>query len=154
MMFSDDMTLGEARAVLRYLVDEGHSCPLCTQFAKVYRRKIHATMAVELIRCWRGGGWSLDWFHLPTVNYRGGDVAKCKYWGLIEEDASVREDGSSRTGWWRFTSSGEAYVLGAARVRKYARVYDGRCLGFTGESVSIRDALGSRFSYDELMHGE
>jgi hypothetical protein len=30
-------------------------------------------------------------------------------------------------------------------------VYDGRCLRLDGESLSLRQALGTKFSYEELM---
>lgn len=42
----------------------------------------------------------------------------------------------------------DGMTLGEARA-----IYDGRCLSLTGDEVGIRDALGSRFNYDELMVG-
>lgn len=150
--FHDRMTLGEARAILRELVDDGHPCPCCSQFAKVYRRKIHAGIARGLIAAYRHAG--REWFHGPTVIQAGdsGEVSRLRYWGLVEEATERRDDGG-RAGWWRVTDRGEAWVRGRATVPKYARIYDGRCLGLTGDPVTIRDALGSRFDYDELMAG-
>lgn len=148
--FRDEMTLGEARDAMRDLVEEGHNCPVCTQFAKVYRRRIHATMARELIAFWREAG--RDWCYLPdSVVARGGDMVKVRYWGMIEEDDGVREDGSKRTGWWRVTELGERWILGRATVPMYARIYNGRRLGLVGQPVNIRDALGRKFDYGELM---
>jgi hypothetical protein len=150
--FTDALTLGEARDLLRTLVDEGHDCPLCTQFAKVYRRPIHATMALELIAFYRYAG--REWGALKQSGVqRGGDMVKCRYWGLIEAMDGERDDGSERVGWWRVTELGEAWIHQRARVKKYARVYDGRCLGLHGEEVSIVDALGKKFNYAELMGG-
>jgi hypothetical protein len=147
--FYDEMTLGEARAELRTLVDEGATCPCCTQFAKVYKRKIHSMMAYELIVCWRTAG--AEWFHLPTIApVRGGDFGKLRYWGLVVEEIERRPDGG-RSGWWHITPAGADWILHGALVQKYARIYDGRCLSFEGEPVSIRDALGDKFRYDELM---
>ena len=84
----------------------------------------------------------------------GGDEAKTRYWGLLEAmpDAK-REDGSTRTGWWRLTGRGADFVRGDLLVPKHARIYDGRLLGLddTAGVIGIRDALGSRFDYDELM---
>lgn len=153
--FRDDMTLAEARAILRTLVDDGHPCPCCTQLAKVYRRKIHSTMARELIRMAQMGGlYERRFIHVVTLaKQHSPDLVKCRYWGLIERDDAKREDGSDRTGWWRLTTAGLEFVSGDATVPKYARLYDGRCLGLTGDQVSIRDALGKRFKYDELMAG-
>jgi len=157
-MFRDEMTLGEARSLLRTLVDEGERCPCCTQLAKVYKRKIHSTMARELIHFWRRAG--IDWFDLPVLageisgkrRAYTGDSAKLRYWGLLQENDTRREDGG-RAGWWRVTDKGAAFVRDALLVPKYARIYDGRCLGLDGDPVSIRDSLGDKFRYDDLMAG-
>lgn len=151
MTFTDGMTLGEARDELRELVDHGHRCPLCTQFAKVYRRKLNSGMAVSLIRMYRRAG--LGWVNVPDeIGARSREEGKLRYWGLVEEAGELRDDGG-RAGWWRVTPDGAAFVLLRARVPKYARVYDGRCLGLGGDLVTIRDCLGERFDYGELMNG-
>lgn len=150
-LFHDDMPLGEARSVLRGLVDDGARCPCCTQLAKVYARKINSGQAAGLIRFYRNVG-ALRFAHLPTLGLSslGGEFARLRFWGLVEEEPVFRSDGG-RAGYWRVTVAGEAFVLGRLEVQKYARIYDGRCLGLTGPPVSIVDALGDRFSYTELM---
>lgn len=151
-MFSDDMTLGEARALLRDLVDEGAECPCCRQFAKVYKRKIHSRMARDLIQFYRAhwGGWGHS---TETLGATAPDFVKLAYWGLVEAMPGEREDGSSRVGLWRVTPKGVNFLFARITVPKYARIYDGRCLGFTGDPVMIGDALGKKFRYDELMAG-
>jgi hypothetical protein len=146
------MPLGEARTLLRDLVYEGHRCPCCTQFAKVYQRKIHSTMAASLITVVRAAGE--DWVHVPSLfpRNRAADVPKLRWWGLLVERDATREDGG-HVGTWRVTPDGVAWVAERMTVPKYVRVYDNRVLGFLGEPVSIRDALGTRFRYDELMAG-
>jgi hypothetical protein len=146
-------TLIEARDRLRANVDEGETCPCCGQFAKVYRRKIHTTMARDLLTAYRTARY--EWFHLPTLlgGRHQGDFPKLAHWQLIEEMPAQREDGSSRAGWWRLTPKGAAFARDLARVQKYARIYNGQLLGFDGDPVGIRDALGSRFSYNDLMAG-
>jgi hypothetical protein len=48
-----------------------------------------------------------------------------------------------------------AFVLGESTVPKYAYVYDGRLLKLDGgEYVTIRDALGTKFHYRDLMDDE
>lgn len=149
MKLPDDTSLGEARDLLRAVVDEGDHCPCCTQFAKVYRRKITSTSARSLIRLWRAAGH--DYAHLPTVlDQFHADEAKMVHWGLIEEESIIRPDGG-RAGWWRVTELGALWISRAVTVPKYARVYDGRCLGMTGPGVTIDDALGTKFSLIELM---
>jgi hypothetical protein len=153
--FPDTMPLGEARILLRLLVEDGYACPLCTQFAKVYRRKIHSAMAVDAIRCWRAVE-GLEWFDLTRiVGKRGtGDVTKLRYWGLMVQQEGERDDGSNRVGIWRFTPLGAEWVLARRALPKYARIYDSRCLGLDGDQVTILDALGDGFDYGELMRGE
>lgn len=152
--FYRSMTLGEARDRLRVLVDEGHECPCCTQYAKVYRRKINSSMAHDLIVMWRAFG--TDWGYLPDLRSKRSlkgnrEESKLRYWGLVREDPERREDGG-RAGWWRITPEGVLFVTDRIRVPKYARIYDARCLGLQGEPIGIRDALGDRFDYQELMN--
>lgn len=152
--FRDDMTLAEARDVLRTRVDDGERCPCCTQQAKVYARPIHASMAVGLIKLYRRPH---DEFHeiAEFMQHRElADFAKLANWGLVTERPGVRADGSSRTGWWKITPLGVAFVEGRATVHRRARLYDGRCLGLIGEQASIRECLGSKFDYADLMGHE
>lgn len=145
-------TLSEARAWLRARVDRGERCPCCTQLAKVYRRKINSGMARSLIAMYQVGG--KDWIHLPTqIGARSREEGKLAYWGLVEEQKDVRPDGG-RAGYWRVTDLGELFIKDRVKLPKYARVFDGRCLSLDPtEKVSIKDAIGDRFDYNELMNG-
>ena len=87
---------------------------------------------------------------LPGIAHQGGYATLGQHWELISESPEEREDGG-RVGWWRLTRLGERFVRQDYTIRKYARIYDGRCLGLSGELVSITDSLGSRFNYNELM---
>jgi hypothetical protein len=153
-----DWTLNDARQWLHDRVEDGAGCPCCEQLAKVYRRPIHRTMAIALILMHQAQPTG-DWLYLPEVlrsmgRSRGGDEAKLSYWGFIQEEGGIREDGSNRAGWWRVTDRGRLFVHDGLSVPRHAVIYDGQLLGFAGESVSIRDALGNRFDYDQLMAGE
>lgn len=108
-------------------------------------------MARALIIMYQRNG--TEWFHLPSAIGYGGDAAKLRYWGLIEESGGIREDGG-RAGYWRVTGDGEWWALGRTKLAKYALVYNGRLLGFDAEEqVVIADALGTKFDYNELMNG-
>lgn len=152
--FNEWSPLSVVKTWLQQRIDDGQSCPCCGQLAKVYRRKIHATMARDLVTAYRTAGY--EWFHLPTVlgGRHQGDFPKLAHWQLIEEMPAVRDDGSPRAGWWRITPKGAAFVRDLARVQKYARIYNGQVLELTGDPVGIRDALGTRFRYDDLMAGD
>lgn len=147
------MLLSDVKEHLAKHAEKGIECPACGQFSKIYRRRIHATMAKELIAFYRFAG--TDWGYLPDSGVqRGGDMVKVRYWRLISEDDGRRDDGSSRTGWWRLTKLGELWVLNKAVVPMYAKIYDGKSLGLTGEPVTIEQALGKNFNYRELMQGD
>ena len=147
-----DTHLGSVIAYVREHAEQGVTCPACTQLAKVYRRKINTGMAHALIEMFKHA--RRDWFYLPeiTSRWQGRDEAGLRYWGLIEEAKEARPDGG-RAGWWRVTEQGEQFIRCRARVFKYARVYDGRCLGLDGDPVSIRESLGEKFDYDAMMAG-
>jgi hypothetical protein len=149
--FHDSMTLAEARAILRELVDEGHDCPLCTQHAKVYKFPVNAAIARALILMYRKNG--KDWVDVPELGLPGGHFAKLRYWGLIEKPDGRREDGSTRVGIWRVTDAGEDWLMGHATIQKKAHIYNNRCLKLSGDPVTITDALGKAFDYRELMYG-
>lgn len=150
--FHDEMTLADAREILRTLAEDGHACPLCTQNVKVYRRKVSSNMAAMLIRMWREGG--REYVYLPDLRRGndGMDQTVMQFFGLIEEEKTRREDGG-RAGWWRVTDLGDAFLHARGVIRKYAHVYNGRCLRLSGDSVTIRTALGTKFNYEELMAG-
>lgn len=148
------MTLREAKDWLLARVEHGAPCPCCTQFAKVYRRKINSSMAHDLILMWRA--FDEDWGYLPDLrkqrSLKGNrEESKLRFWGLVEETAELRDDGG-RSGWWRVTPHGVGFIRGAVSVPKYANIYNGRLLKLDyTDYVNIWDALGSKFNYQELM---
>ena len=151
-MLNSQATIAQAKAWLRTRLKDGTQCPVCTQRVQVYRRKVTSSMASALIYMYRTQG--LEWFHLPTIrNWPNRDEATMAYWGLIEEEGSKREDGG-RAGYWRVTELGEAFVKHGMTIPKYAHVFDGRVVAMpTNEQVSIKDALGTKFNYADLMAG-
>lgn len=149
----DDVPLAAARDWLRTrALDGGAHCPCCTQYAKVYRRKLTSATGRALCELWRAAGQRFA--YLPDVVSVRADEAKARYWGLIESRGEYRDDGSPRSGFWRLTDDGVGFVSHRYRVPAYALIYDGRCLGLEGEPVGIDDVLGSRFDYGELMGGQ
>lgn len=150
----EDYSLGFAKQWLRDRIDKGEECPCCTQFAKVYRRKISSGMARGLIEFYRQHG--MHWGYLPDVDASvraNGMMPLLRYWGLIQEETSHRKDGG-RAGIWRVTVTGQAYVLGQIAIPKYTRIYDGKSLGLdVDEEETIADAVGRNFNYRDLMAG-
>jgi hypothetical protein len=144
--FNDSMPLSDARATLRTLVDVGHQCPCCRQFSKVYRRRLNAGMAASLVKLWAAVGERPGVFaHGPSLPGDTHEISQLAWWGLIEDEPA------RRTGWWAVTDFGEQWLRARTTVRSHAVVYDGRRLRLDGESLSLRQALGTKFSYEELM---
>jgi hypothetical protein len=148
------VTLAEAAKWLRSQLNDGVRCPCCTQFAKVYKRKLNASMARDLIVI---NGLTHDFVHCASNLRRsaGREWAKLVHWGLLEEKSGESSVGSPHAGYFRITKLGIRFVYDKVKVSKYVFLYDGRKLGHqpTTDLISIRDALGDKFDYNELMKG-
>lgn len=142
-------SIAEAREFLRKNRHDGVKCPCCEQHVQVYRRTLNAGMARALIMIARGGG---GWIDIRVLDLRGGDYAKLRFWGLVEQRPS--DDPKKKwSGLWRVTQLGLQFVHDQSRIQRFAHVYDNRVLCFSGEEVSIRQCLGRRFDYEALMSG-
>ncbi len=146
-----DDTLADAQTfVLSGMWSGGVHCPCCGQYARVYRRKLTSDMARFLIEVVLRTGPG-QWLDVTTVRLRGGDYAKLAYWGLIAHRAESPE-GQKYSGQWMATHQGRLFALDRMRVPSHVLVFDARTFGYDGSRlVSVREALGERFNYDELM---
>jgi len=156
-------TIHEAKKELREHWLEGASCPVCNQYVKLYHRKITSSMAYGLILVYRYFRIhpEAEFVHvsdyLNTLEIDGairntGDITKLRYWGLIDSDKTVREDGSKRSGFWTITEKGKQFVRGEITVPSHVKIFNNKYFGFTGEHITIREALQNKFNYDELMN--
>ena len=152
---TDLSTLLESKNWLRARLEDGVDCPCCGQFAKIYKRKLNSSMArglIVLVKLNRR-----DPIHIPSVftEYRvcaSNDGALLRHWNLIEEIPGVRDDGSTRVGYYIVTDLGRKFAAGKVRVPAYAYIYNSDLLRLDDEeTVDIRGALGERFHYEELM---
>lgn len=143
-------TLADAKTWLKARLDKGESCPCCGQRAQMYRRKINSGMARSLIHMYRLSG--TNWVHVKQIGAASREEGKLAYWGLVEEQKATGLHGG-RAGYWRVTDKGEQFILGKLQVPTYAKVYNGRVFGFEGGPASIKDALGTKFNYADLMNG-
>lgn len=151
--FTTDTPLGVARDwVIEQAFNGGAKCPCCGQKAQAYNRKVNRKMAISLIRMAsyqeRTGE---PWLHMPTVVGRdSSEEARLRYWGLIEERPTSREDGG-HAGYWRVTGIGSNFVRGLYDIPRWARVYDGQLLELHGPPTSIEECLGKGFNLRELL---
>ena len=159
------ISLAQAKAMVMNGIgtDVGITCPACTQLAKIYRRGITLSNMKLLVRVY----WMFeDDPSLPfvkfgveekgvkTIKTTGGDYAKLRWWGLIEQIPGRREDGSTNTGEWYITDFGRQFCRRQARVPQYVWAYDNTPVpmpeGADNRMLNI-DQLKKNFSYEEIM---
>lgn len=156
--------LSTARDWLHGKLDEGAVCPCCDQHAQRYYRTINSgmarwllalvTLSPEATPCWvstkdviqhaaarKGFGSSIGSGEAPSL---------LPFWGLIEcrpnEDPSKKHSGA-----WRPTKLGYRFANDKATVPRTAVVYNNELDRLEGDQIGIRQCLGKRFSYEELM---
>jgi hypothetical protein len=149
-------TLSDARRDLLANLDDGVECECCGQYSKRYRRKLNSGMARVLVWLVRecsklNGGWVNVAESAPTFVRRSNEVSRLVWWGLVEERPNDEDPTRRSSGIWRPTRRGIAFANGNASVQERVVLYNNRCEGFEGDLITIRDALGSKFDYDELM---
>lgn len=130
----------------------GAICPCCEQYAKLYRRSITSPMARGLIKQYREAG--REFAHTASlVKSETHEASQLSWWGVLEEANRIRPDGG-KAGWWRVSDLGAAFARNEVRLPKYAYVYNGKVVRMdSAKTVSITEALGVKFNYQELMRG-
>jgi len=154
--FDGQTTLAEAKEWLLGQIESGQivRCPCCTQDAKMYQRAITSEGARVLIDMYQTD--RQDWVHAASMkSYKGGDAVKPRYWGLIEKMEGTRPDGSTRNGYWRLTDLGRRFVEGTYSPPAWVWTYDEELVaGPSGPPRGIREAVGRKFNYEDLMAGQ
>lgn len=148
-------TIEEGKNFLKENVEKGKGvkCPCCQQSVKMYKRQITANVARDLMRLVResDGEW---WLHRKTfmvLSGAGGDFAKLRFWGLVEEKTN-EETGKRTSGLWKPTVKGMDFINNRIRVPKYAYLYNQKFRGYGDETVNIIEVFGTRFDYSTLMN--
>lgn len=153
-------TLADAKDWLRVRGKKGARCPCCRQHVEIYRRVLGSQMArwlIWLVRTWEHQGQGHPdklqntWIDIRQAPVRGGDYAKLRYWSLVEQKTSSRKADERDIGLWRPTYKGIDFVYRRVSVPSHVYVYDEQPLKFEERTVSVVEALGKRFSYQELM---
>lgn len=141
--------LDELREWLRPRLEEpgGVECPVCRQHAQAYRRQVTRRMVEVMGRMLR---WQTEhpdrWVHLADQEQKSRDTTMLAYWNLITERPGHR-------GEWRVTDEGDYFLRGQLSILKYAHVYRGKVVGFSGEQIDVFN-VAPGFDFDALMRGE
>lgn len=153
-------TLEQAKEVLkkelREQLDKGAHCSVCTQYTRMYKKRISSTAVLMMIRLyWLEQNTDEPYHHLNELmnglSISGcGDFATTRFWGLVEE---MPNDDSKKkaSGMWALTELGKEFVQKEARVLSHARTFNAKCYGLTGEYIDVVEALKGKFDYSELM---
>ena len=134
--------------------DKGYTCPCCGLFVKRYARSLNCNMALALIVLYRNG--INDFVHLEKLMQqkgyqRCGDASYLIHWKFLERKVENRKDGSNRNGFYKLTGLGMMFVEGKITAREKAMIFNNNFEGFSGGEITIHQALGKRFNYEELM---
>lgn len=146
-----DRTLHEARAQVEQAAWDGIECPCCGQLAKIYKRKFNSNMAVFLISLVQMTLTEPNgWVHHSQCKYRGRDYSYIEAWGLAGTRPS-RDSEKRMSGYWKPTPMGLAFTMEQLLIPSHIHLYNNIVVGVEQTKVTIRDALGDKFNYDELM---
>ena len=77
-----------------------------------------------------------------AVQSGGGDHAKLRYWGLVEQTDEFE---------WQITEDGKHFLRENLTVPLIAYVFNKKLLGFSEKVCTVRDRLNKRFDYEELL---
>ena len=98
--------------------------------------------------CWMVKNYHGEWLDMPNVAPRfalkGKQYSTLKHWGFVEPCPK-------KLGLWRPTQNGIDFANGAIYAPRYTYLYNDTILANSDESTNIKEALGDKFDYNELM---
>ena len=141
----------QARQGFSLNLRDGTTCPVCDQFCKEYKRKLSSNSARFLISLVKKYEQTLQPVHHTECSYTSRDYPALAWFGLAHTHRS--DDGSKRTsGFWEPTPLGIDFVYRRKEICKYLFTYNGKVTSIDpSETVDIKEILGTKFSYQELM---
>ena len=145
-----------AQDELLTLIVKGTHCRLCGQPVKIYSRPLNSAMSRTLIKMHLHGKKTDGWVNMSEVKNFGlpsRDYGTLAHWGMTEKGGGVKSDGNPRTGLYRITKKGLDFIEDRIRVPAAIWTYNKKLLGMSKETISVREALGKKFNYTEMMNG-
>lgn len=135
---------------------KGYFCDCCGMYVKSYVRRMNCNMALTLIHLYKQkqfGFVHVEKFLTENKLPRSGDFHKLTYWKMLETLPEKRSDGSPRNGYYKLTGLGIMFVEGKTTAKESIVMFNNKFMGFGSEKeITIQQALGKRFSFDELMN--
>lgn len=102
-------TIHEAKKQLRENWEQGVECPCCTQFVKLYHRKLNTGVTLFLIGLYKLDPNGGEYFHAKQVLEKIGgfttsrDYAILEHWKLIEAMPNDGDESKRTSGYWCLT---------------------------------------------------
>lgn len=134
------------------------TCKICDQTCKVYTRNVKDGQSRDLIALYHLSNRKPDQKFFKTHEFRkgknDGEFAKMVYWNLVEMDMKLTKKNTptKKRGWWKITQVGIEFVRMQRRIPKWIKTYNSEIVEvLEGETTNIRECLGEKFDYDELM---
>ena len=152
-MFGDESAwLGKLRGNWAKAIEGGGAiCPCCDRKGKVYRARLHQTMAMALrwiaINAEDNEGWVRVQERGPRWMLKGKNYCLLEHWGLIESKGN-------RSGIWRATFRGIGFMHGLNTISEAVYIYDNKVWGFDEKETSFRGCFGKHFDFDEMMSAQ
>ena len=149
------MTTKQTSMMPDLMATEGYKCECCGQWVQIYHRKLNSSMAAVLLLIYKSG--KRDFFHVENWLKEIGkpslraDFHKLRFWGLIEAEKKIREDGSARNGFYRILAPAMPFCEGLTSVPSAAIIYNNELKYFSPSQIFIQTALSKKFNYEELM---
>lgn len=154
----DSKTIAEARQEIQDRIDrskEGIICPCCGQYCKLYKRKLNSGMAYSLIWLVRTYLENNRWVEIQTEAPRrvmqSREMGKLVHWGLVMSRPN-KDPAKRMSGFWKPTTLGINFANDNCTMFSHVYLYNNEVRGFTKKQITIVEALGKHFNYQELMH--
>lgn len=150
LSFRPTTSITDARTRVMEEVCGNHNqvvCPVCDGLVKEYKRKLHSSMALFLIKLIKQHDTTNDWVHTREI-FQGEKAATdgsyLVHWGLVEKRPH-------RNGYYKPTTKGRLFAGNFLRVPRQVYLLNNKVQGWSAKTTSITEALGDKFDYNELM---
>jgi hypothetical protein len=134
---------------------KGLRCDCCGRLVKVYPRALNSEMARFLLLLVRAYKTYPRFYSMrdlfPKDHKATSEGTYLLHWGLIEKSDGTNS-AMAPAGTYRPTEKGLRFVHGLERVPTHAHVIPpNKLVGWSDKTTDIKQALGKKFNYDELM---
>ncbi len=153
-LFPETIPLGEVAGWVQAHAGEGCECPACGQLVKKWRKTVVSVSVASLVNLVfafqrRGGGAGIhrDEF---LVTPKDTNFSQLALWGLVVVEPNTDER-KRTSGVWRPTPLGVRFVEGRDTIPRYVVTLNNEVVGYEGDAITVRQALGQRFDYGALV---